>query len=104
MSSPSKESPTPRSPGNWAFTAELSSAGKPTTKNIRQALTRARNQRQTLVTDRFQGILGKAADVLLEFLKDPDPNNRYRAAQTLLQMANAFKPPPNQTPDADHDL
>ena len=41
--------------------------------------------------DHYQSILRKATKVLDDMLQDPQPNNRFRAAQTILCMANSFR-------------
>jgi hypothetical protein len=61
-------------------------------ENYRQVLTECRAQAHGYATDRYQVLLIRATSVLAEFLSDTNDNNRFRAAQVLLNMAGCFRP------------
>jgi transposase-like protein len=60
--------------------------------DYRAALLDARMHAFSTIGDAYQGILHRAAKVMAELLDDPQPANRYRAAQTLITMSGSFRP------------
>ncbi|MGD0464309.1 MAG: hypothetical protein ABSB74_17640 [Tepidisphaeraceae bacterium] len=60
----------------------------------RRALTDARIQVHSAVSDRYRTLLLRATSVMAKFLEDPSENNRFRASYALLMMAGCFKPIP----------
>ena len=61
-------------------------------ENYREVLVECRAQAHAYATDRYQVLLIRATSVLAEFLGDTHDNNRFRAAQVLLNMAGCFRP------------
>jgi hypothetical protein len=55
------------------------------------ALYEARHEISAMATDRYQNLLVRATGVLGKFMDDPAEDKRYRAAQTVLNMAGNFR-------------
>ena len=62
--------------------------------DYRNALAVARDMLRSMAIDQYQTTLARATSVLEQYLDDSDHNRRFRAAQTLLQMAAVMKPDP----------
>jgi hypothetical protein len=71
----------------------------------RRAFAAARAALHNTVTDLYHDTLLKATKTLRAFLDDRDnDNNRFRAAQTLMNMAGSFRfPAPKEEPEPEDD-
>jgi len=63
-------------------------------EDYRNALAVARDMLRSMAINQYQTTLAHATSVLEEYLNDSDHNRRFRAAQTVLQMAAIMKPDP----------
>jgi hypothetical protein len=63
-------------------------------RDYRNALAVARDMLRSMAINQYQTTLAHATSVLEEYLNDSDHNRRFRAAQTVLQMAAIMKPDP----------